>query len=616
MVLLLINTCTGKTINISEEKVYTIGRKNCDILLENDDSISRLHAKLTVKQNEVTLEDCKSRYSTLHITQKLIPFVPVHLKHLDLIKFGIFNSKFRFESYQFVVAGSVLSTEKKALLKECLDKCGGYYVEKWTDYCTHLTVEKASLTVKFLQALVNEKHIVTINYWTDYVKSIESKQNPPNIEYYNKPPIAEQLLSSDFKYKVDPNRRTLFKEKIFVFFDKNCKDQLSDVIQNCGGQLKLFSEEPDILNNLVSNNNLLLIKTDNEQENPVFQSVANQLKKFKKRPIPLKEIALAVITCSCEVNCNATYNKALKVFTAGTEKIKSQKILAMETQTQHEEVNGLKEKIEIPCPEPQLQLHLSKRPNPEIVEKRAKKIKLENSKETFVNSAKKTKDFNRQESSLKRPALSDIPGTSNQYINPFTLIKPAKRRKPNEELNINPFACIQKPKSTSKKVEKPLADVVSFPEIKQEDVTIKIEKSALIQTSIQSPGKWLSKNSPHTIPIKTEKEEEGENLEKMVKAFDDCVVEIKKIPLRTKDVSNVTLDGTVNGQQNFKKFKKVQPLKPQVTVIGRHQLKKYGSGDDSDTSAPDLSEDDRIETRFPTRQPSSSMNSTRRKFCL
>lgn len=134
----------------------------------------------------------------------------------------------------FIVAASALSADKKLTLKAALDKCHGTYVDKWSDKCTHLTVENLTLTIKVLHALVEGKPIVTLDYWSDYAESVEKKVSLPDINKYNRPPIAETLLRSDFEYKADPRRKTVFENKMFVFLKSSTKKQIEDVIKSCG----------------------------------------------------------------------------------------------------------------------------------------------------------------------------------------------------------------------------------------------------------------------------------------------------------------------------------------------------------------------------------------------
>lgn len=139
-----------------------------------------------------------------------------------------------FECYQFLVTSSVLNTTTKNTLKQNLAKCQGKYVEKWSNKCTHLVVNEFMLTIKVLLALIEEIPIVTPDYFTEYGKSVESGTEPPDINKFNKPPITEQLLKSDFKYQYNSRRRCLFENKVFVFLKTSSKNQMEDVIKACG----------------------------------------------------------------------------------------------------------------------------------------------------------------------------------------------------------------------------------------------------------------------------------------------------------------------------------------------------------------------------------------------
>lgn len=141
---------------------------------------------------------------------------------------------YSFECYKFVVTSSVLNATAKNTLKQDLAKCQGKYVEKWSNKCSHLVVNEFLLTIKVLLALIEEIPIVTPDYFTEYRKSVESGTKPPDINKFNKPPITEQLLKSDFKYKYDSRRRSLFENKVFVFLKATSRNQMEDVIKACG----------------------------------------------------------------------------------------------------------------------------------------------------------------------------------------------------------------------------------------------------------------------------------------------------------------------------------------------------------------------------------------------
>ncbi|MCS6830467.1 MAG: FHA domain-containing protein [bacterium] len=67
--------------------VNTVGRLNADVLL-NDPSVSRSHARITVQDSSVTVEDVGSTNGTFVNGQKLTPQVPVALTDGSEITFG------------------------------------------------------------------------------------------------------------------------------------------------------------------------------------------------------------------------------------------------------------------------------------------------------------------------------------------------------------------------------------------------------------------------------------------------------------------------------------------------------------------------------------------------
>ncbi|OWK04443.1 NBN [Cervus elaphus hippelaphus] len=83
---------------------YIVGRKNCGILIENDQSISRNHATLTSnfsvtnlsQTNEIpvlTIKD-NSKYGTFVNEEKMQNGLSQILKSGDRVTFGVFESKF------------------------------------------------------------------------------------------------------------------------------------------------------------------------------------------------------------------------------------------------------------------------------------------------------------------------------------------------------------------------------------------------------------------------------------------------------------------------------------------------------------------------------------------
>ncbi|KAH1024691.1 hypothetical protein HUJ05_004142 [Dendroctonus ponderosae] len=659
MIFLLEHLEGGDSITLPEEKDYVLGRKNCDILILNDQSISREHARLRVKDGSVTLEDSKSRYQTLYNGSKLEPFVPVNLKHMDLIHFGILQSKFRFECPTFIVSASGLSTDTKTILKQHLKVCNSKYMDKWSSVCTHLVVEKLTLTVKVLHALVQGKPIVTLDYWADYAKAIKNSRPAPDLSKYRKPPVAEHLFSSDFECTYDERRKSLFENKMFVFLKASTKKQLEDVIKSCGkfgGSCFSWDEEPKTVSDIsTSPLEHLLIKSDNDEDgDESFQVLVKSMAKQKKRMIPVNEIALAIVSCSCDVNCNPSFNKAAQVFAVPDDKTQLGNVLVGETQTQPAFSKSLAVETEKAIPESLPPDHwvrkVDAQPKPlkrlngkEIESPLCKKPKLDNntskptkwiSLDQSINLPKRQENTseasrimaNSTLQSQKRKASDDAEKCLK--INPFTnMSTPASKK--SKTGSANPFALfkpISKPTrpETARKSSNPFASIMSTnrptPTVKMEE--IEIENSPPPESRLESTRnisvhsaisikqlsvnfRWISKSLPSVHSVKANTDDDPELLE-ISKALRDCI-QVTTFSVHERPTPPINKTQNSVGERNFKKFKKVKPLRPQVTVISYHQLERVGPGDISKISLNENFSDDEPEPirsrKFPNVKP-------------
>ncbi|KAG5270842.1 hypothetical protein AALO_G00172900 [Alosa alosa] len=86
----------GETFYLLPGKEYVVGRKNCEILLGNDQSISRAHAQLSLSNQSLTLKD-SSKYGTFINDAQLTAGTVQTLKSGDRLTFGVYQSKFKVE---------------------------------------------------------------------------------------------------------------------------------------------------------------------------------------------------------------------------------------------------------------------------------------------------------------------------------------------------------------------------------------------------------------------------------------------------------------------------------------------------------------------------------------
>ncbi|KAM7319927.1 hypothetical protein ACRRTK_021610 [Alexandromys fortis] len=232
---------------------YIVGRKNCAILIENDQSISRSHAVLRVnfpaaglsQTDEIptlTIKD-NSKYGTFVNEEKMQNGLPCTLKTGDRVTFGVFESKFRVEYEPLVVCSSCLDIPGKTDLNQAVLQLGGLTTNSWTEECTHLVMASVKVTIKTICALICGCPIVKPEYFSEFLKAVESKKQPPEIERFY-PPIDEPSIgnkSVDLSGRQE--RKQIFKGKTFVFLNAKQHKKLSSAVVFGGGEARLMAEE-------------------------------------------------------------------------------------------------------------------------------------------------------------------------------------------------------------------------------------------------------------------------------------------------------------------------------------------------------------------------------------
>ncbi|XP_068591644.1 nibrin [Cebidichthys violaceus] len=302
----------GETHYLLSSKEYVVGRKNCDILLPNDQSISRAHAHLTATDQTLTLRDT-SKYGSSVNSQRLTENTPVELKSGDNVIFGVFQSKFSVDHQKPVVCSSCLDVDGKASLSRALLALGGKLVNTWTHDCTHLAMPSAKVTIKTISALLCCRPIVKPEFFTEFSQAAQQKLSPPKAERFI-PEIDEPSLSKeDVNLGVIPVRKQLFSGKTFIFLNAKQLKRLSTAVDFGGGKSQLLEEgslprdllespHSCVVNVMTGSSQTLLPSSTTEWAN----SVKNIVQRKGLRVIPESEIGLAAIYASCDKYCNSS----------------------------------------------------------------------------------------------------------------------------------------------------------------------------------------------------------------------------------------------------------------------------------------------------------------------
>ncbi|KAM4028730.1 nibrin isoform 2-T2 [Anomaloglossus baeobatrachus] len=300
---------------------YIVGRKNCAILIGDDQSISRAHATLSVSHPlsslgqpdiipNLTIKD-SSKYGTFINEEKMEIGSSRTLKSGDKITFGVYNSTYRVIYEPLVACSSCLSGSEKTSLTQSVLALGGHVVSTWTPHCTHLVMTSVKVTIKTLCALICGRSIITPEYFCELIKAIQQKQPLPALGSFF-PIIDEPSLQSEtLDFSENTKRRTIFKGKTVLFLTAKQYKKLSAAIYLGGGKTELLTGEPDD-QSLLENPNVCVIdvglsesQSSESQDFPTWiTSIVDTLRSNGLRTVPEAEIGLAVIYVSTEKYCN------------------------------------------------------------------------------------------------------------------------------------------------------------------------------------------------------------------------------------------------------------------------------------------------------------------------
>ncbi|NWT78255.1 NBN protein, partial [Lanius ludovicianus] len=307
---------------------YVVGRKNCTILIQDDQSISRSHAVLTVSQPETSPSQSLSVPTlTVRDTSKYGTFVngsklngtSKSLQSGDRINFGVFESKFRVEYEPLVVCSSCLDVAQKTALNQAIQQLGGLVVNEWTKECTHLVMVSVKVTVKTICALICARPIIKPEFFSELIKAIQSRQQLPNHGSFY-PPIDEPSIGAEnLDLSEHHERKKIFSGKTFVFLTAKQHKKLGPAVTLGGGEVKLMTEgrkemplllspgvcvvDVGFTNSQISGSDSLRNWTD---------SILTILESKNLRAVPEAEIGLAVIFMSTEKYCNPQKQPASK----------------------------------------------------------------------------------------------------------------------------------------------------------------------------------------------------------------------------------------------------------------------------------------------------------------
>lgn len=606
---------------VPQNNSITIGRsidgQTCNFAISDDASISRKHATLSHSDGLILL-DLGSRYGTFvnDLSTLIDPNVPVKLQDRDVVRFGKLESVWKVNESKFVTCTSTLKGENLQNLKTCLANLGGTLKNEWDDTCMYLTMPAITLTIKVVLALVQGSQIVTTDYWNKCLEAINNNTVLPDPNKFI-PQIVESTLNKEIvSFIPNTQRRTLFEGKKIVFFSRKQFDMYKTVLQKSAGSPLLLSETKMSKSQLCGQDviviqyNILNLETQITRNQ--IKDIVDHMKTMGKRVVADAEIGLAILYCSTEKYCNPNFNfssEVVKQTTSGVQKPAN--VLAQESQDVKYDLQNKKENIIIneSLISEEAQMNGSKRKlSDDNIQENANKKLAKDIMPSGNNRSMKRKnsgDTNIEESNpIKRHATADSENNDDEIFNFITpnnnnsnnqnkglekklnLTKPIKRKHDvsfgadDDDL----FQFVQdKSKNSTEGTKQSIFTIKNshsnLDDETQEDVQPVIKKnigndnidiSALRGSKLEELMKSnIDNNANDKIDMHKIKKEKDDLDSKMNDLnLGTTIVTVKKELIVKKEP--VIVESHNSTGKNFKKFKKVWPLKMQVTLMSNN----------------------------------------------
>lgn len=306
---------------------YLIGRKDCDIILAGDASISRKHAFICIGKitddllmpSDVTITDT-SKVGVQVNGGKIPTQTSTALHEGDVVSFGKMQLKFKLVYKNLVsVMSCINSTEMKDKVKSSTQKLGGNIKSDWAAEATHLIMEKLVFTIKVVCALACGKWIVTPKFLEDMLDSCdEKKRNMFPLESEYLPPVTEHtLVNQEILFSPNAKRKTLFLGKVFITIAAKQYKRMKKAVECAGGSIVLKETRDSKLFRDMSSNQTIVLCSESkdrsnfrEEQKTWTSEIISKLKSHHLRTIKESEIGLAILHVSLETYCNPTTSTA------------------------------------------------------------------------------------------------------------------------------------------------------------------------------------------------------------------------------------------------------------------------------------------------------------------
>ncbi|KAK1361878.1 nijmegen breakage syndrome 1 protein [Heracleum sosnowskyi] len=240
---------------IFSKGTYKVGRKGCDVIINKDKGVSRVHAEIVVDAmialdtqrnasrlaTKVRIRDC-SKYGTF-INKDLVSKKKVHefpsrettLQDGDLVSFGTGNATYRFSFVPFKF--SVCCSVPFQTLQDKISLIGASAIRNWSMECTHVLLDDITLfNVDVVDAIVGKKPLVC-HKWVEFIAELNICTEIPCCSSHA-PTLKVEDLSVKFADSV--SRENCLRGYTFLLesaLKYQLKDRLNDLLEVSGAKV-------------------------------------------------------------------------------------------------------------------------------------------------------------------------------------------------------------------------------------------------------------------------------------------------------------------------------------------------------------------------------------------
>ncbi|ORE07986.1 hypothetical protein BCV72DRAFT_304125 [Rhizopus microsporus var. microsporus] len=295
-------------------KEYTVGKRDTNIVIRHDNSISKKHVTITVASMTVagledvnhrpklTVTDHETTYGT-RLEGKLVQgSAPWH--NDEIMQLGSLGFYMKVIWKPVIVCRNVVkSAEKKRLIKAAY-QIGFNVLKKWNNQCTHLYMTELLVSDKLMHAMVTNRPIVSEKWLYSLIENGDVEEANRQTE----PIILKDYgpLRKTIELVYNPNREELFDGIDFWIFDQAQYERIAFLIKLCHGNIRLVDMDTGIDVNDIKETTLFIQPSPELVASDRWIALEAQFCSNHRnvRTIPDAEIIYAVIYGSTHTMCN------------------------------------------------------------------------------------------------------------------------------------------------------------------------------------------------------------------------------------------------------------------------------------------------------------------------